>query len=249
MFKENFIFKGVGIALAAFLAIGLFFGFCVRTVDVGEVAVVTQFGNINGVQSSGFHIKSPIEDYNYIDVTQQAVSGNYSTATSDNQSLNQTIIAQVSVNPENAADLYAKFLGSHMDSLVTPMLADAFKSATAGYSIEKVISNRGDLGADMLAAAKAKLEPYGINVVSVEITNVELPEDYKNAVEARKVAEQQLQTAQVKRDTAQVDADTNRITAQSLSQENFTQMFIEKWNGQLPQYMGSGDLSMLLPSR
>lgn len=221
---------------------------CVRTVDVGQVAVVTEFGSVKGVQTNGFHLKSPMEDYNYIDVTQQAVTNGYSTATSDNQSLSQTITAQVAVEPESAAGLYSKFLGGHMDNLVAPMLADAFKSATAGYSIEQVISNRGDLGNDMLDAAKAKLEPYGISVVSVEITNVELPDDYKAAVEARKVAEQQLQTAEVERQTAEVNAETNRITAESLSSENFTQMFIEKWDGQLPQYVGGEDgLSMILP--
>lgn len=244
MFNDKVFRGGIigGIVVVILIILSLL---CVRTVDVGKVAVVTEFGTVKGVQTSGFHIKSPIEDYVYIDVSQQAVSDTYSTATSDNQSLRQDITAQITVNPDSAAELYMTKLGSHMDTLVAPMLADAFKSATAGYTIEQVVSNRGDLGADMLAAAQAKLEPYGITVVSVEITNVYLPDEYASAVAARKVAEQDRQTAQVKLETAEIDAERNRVVAESLSDENFQQMFYEKWDGVLPLYMGDGGNVMI----
>lgn len=226
-------------------ALVLIFGFtlvsctmCTAMVDVGEVAVVTELGVIKGVESNGFHFKSPLQQYNIIDVHQVAVSNVYSTATSDNQSLTQTITAQVAIDPEYVEDLYTKFKGSHMDTLVMPLLADAFKSATAGYSIEEVIANRGALGSDMLALAKAKLDPYGITVISVEVTNVELPEDYKNAVEARKVAEQERETAQVRMETATYEAETNRIISESLSDANLTKMMIEAWDGKLPLSVG-----------
>jgi len=94
-----------------------------------------------------------------------------------------------------------------------------------------------------------RLAPYGIQVVSVEINNVNLPEEYKAAVERQKVAERDQITAGVKNETAKTEADTNRIIAESLDERNFQKLFIEKWDGKMPLYMGGdGSLDMLLPS-
>ena len=82
----------------------------------------------------------------------------------------------------------------------------------------------------------------------MEVKNVELPEEYKAAVERKKVAEQDQETAKVKNETAKTEADTNRVIAESLDSRNFQKLMIEKWNGVLPLYMGGdGSLDMLLP--
>lgn len=239
----------VAIAVSALVALVTLFT-CFAVVGTGQVAVVTRFGNIISVEGQGFHVKAPIDAYNVIDVTQQQVTEQYSTASKDNQSVNQEITAQVVVDPESAQELYTKFLGNHMDGIVKPVLSDGFKSANAKYSLEETIEKRDQLSADMLKAVQDRLEPYGIQVVSVEIKNVELPEEYKAAVERQKVAERDQVTAQVKQETAEIDAETNRITAESLDSRNFQKMFIERWNGSLPLYMGGdGSLDMLLPNQ
>ncbi len=221
---------------------------CVAVVDTGRTAVVTRFGNMVGTEGQGIHLKSPFDRYNMIDVTQQQVTAEYSTATKDNQSLTQEITAQVAVDPDMAEEIYAKFLGNHMDGIVASVLSDGFKSATAKYAIEDVTSDRDSLSADMLKAVQPKLEPYGIRVVSVEIRNVVLPDEYKAAVERQKVAERDQITADVERQTAEIDAEKNKIMAESLSEENFQKLFYEKWDGKLPTYMGGdGGLDMLLP--
>lgn len=247
--KELSFKKIIGGVVAAILLLTIVFGGCFRIVDVGEVGVVTRFGEVVGVEGQGFHVKTPFDNYTIIEVHQQQVTASYSTATADNQSLTQTITAQIVVDPEHAGELYSQFLGNHMDGIVAPTLADGFKTATAKYTIEQVISSRDALGAAMLENVKTRLAVYGINVVSVEVIDVTLPEDYKNAVEAKKVAEQTLAKAEVERQQAEVEAETNRITAQSLSNANFQKMFYDKWNGELPLYFGAqGGLSTLLPS-
>ncbi len=235
---------GIGVILLIWLILS-----SIAVVETGQVAVVTRFGNIVGFEGQGIHLKVPIDSYNIIDVTQQQVTAEYSTATKDNQSITQEITAQVAVNPENAEDLYQKFLGNHMDAIVDPILSDGFKSATAKFSLEDCITARDQLSEEMLKAVKERLAEYGINVVSVEVKNVNLPEEYKAAVERQKVAERDQVTAEVERQTAEINAETNRITAESLSDENFKQRFYEKWDGKLPTYMGGEEgLSMLLPS-
>lgn len=238
---------GVVVAFAVALILAVL---CVAMVGTGKVAVVTRFGNVVGVEGQGLHIKLPIDAYNIIDTTQQQVTEHYSTASKDNQSVNQEITAQIVVNPENVESLYTKFLGNHMDGIVKPVLSDGFKAANAKYSLEETIEKREQLSADMLTAVQERLAPYGIQVVSVEIKNVELPEEYKAAVERQKVAERDQVTAQVEQQTAEIDAETNRVLAESLDERNFQKMFLEKWNGVLPLYVGGdGSLDMLLPSQ
>lgn len=239
----------VAVVVAAAVSIVLAF-MCFSVVGTGQVAVVTRFGNIVAVESQGFHVKTPIDQYNMIDVTQQQVTEQYSTASRDNQSVNQEITAQVVVSPDRAQELYGKFLGNHMEGIVKPVLSDGFKAANAKYSLEETIEKRDQLSADMLQAVQDRLEPYGIQVVSVEIKNVELPEEYKAAVERQKVAERDQETAKVKNITAETEADTNRIIAESLDERNFQKLMLEKWNGVLPLYMGGdGSLDVLLPNQ
>lgn len=239
----------VAVALGAIVAIVVLVS-CIAVVDTGRVAVVTRFGNVIGVERQGIHLKTPIDNYNIIDVTQQQVTAEYSTASKDNQSITQEITAQIVVEPETAQELYVMFLGNHMDGIVRPVLSDGFKAANARFTLEETIEKRDELSAAMLEAVQARLEPYGIRVVSVEINNVALPEEYKQAVERQKVAERDQVTAQVEQETAAIQAETNRILAESLDERNFQKMFIEKWNGTMPLYVGGdGSLDMLLPDK
>lgn len=93
-----------GVALAALVAIIVLVG-CVAVVGTGQTAVVTRFGNVVGTEGQGIHLKLPVDRYNMIDVTQQQVTAEYSTATKDNQSLTQEITAQVVVKPDMAESL------------------------------------------------------------------------------------------------------------------------------------------------
>ena len=222
---------------------------CISVVGTGQVAVVTRFGNVVGTEGQGIHMKLPVDSYHKIDCTQQQVTAEYSTASKDNQSVTQEITAQVVVDPERAEELYAKFLGNHMEGIVAPVLSDGFKAANAKFTLEETIEKRDELSAEMLQAVQDRLEPYGIKVVSVEIKNVALPDEYKAAVERQKVAERDQLTAKVEQETAEIQAQTNKVLADSLDERNFQKMFIEKWDGVLPKYMGGGDsLSMLLPN-
>ena len=108
-----------GVAVAALVAVVVLAN-CFAVVGTGQAAVVTRFGNVVGTEGQGFHLKLPVDRYNMIDVTQQQVTAEYSTATKDNQSLVQEITAQVVVKPDMAEEIYTKFLGNHMDGIVAP---------------------------------------------------------------------------------------------------------------------------------
>lgn len=60
------------------------------------------------------------------------------------------------------------------------------------------------------------------------------------------IALQQLEVAKTKIEIAQAEAEANRIIAESITPEMLMKMLIEKWNGELPDVVGSGEY--ILPS-
>ena len=258
----------LSVVIVVIIAIIILLFATIRTVDTGEVAVVTRFGVITGSQGAGIYIKSPLEEYHIISVTQNQVEDIYYTATKDTQSVNQQIVTQVSVDPTQCEELYRKFTGNHLDGIIKPVLYDGFKSATAGYTLEGAIAQRDALAAVMLDNVKNRLAPYGINVVSVEIKDVQIPEAYAKAVEEKKTAEQiklrteieketaiikasqELEIARLEAEAKKLEASVNETVSQTLTDEILRKMYLDKWDGKLPVYM-SGDsagINMLLPA-
>jgi regulator of protease activity HflC (stomatin/prohibitin superfamily) len=252
--------KKIGISIAVAIFIVIVLTLCIRVVDTGEVAVVTRFGAITGSEGEGLHLKSPIDEYHMIRVTQDQVEEIYYTATKDTQSIDQTIVTQVIVDPTRVEDLYRKFKGNHINGIVKPVLYDGFKSATAGFTLEDAIAKRDQLSAKMLENVKDNLARYGINIVSVEIKDVQIPEEYKKAVEDKKVAEQIRAKTEVEKQTAiiraeqelevkKLEAEANRVVTESLTEQILQKMYLDKWDGKLPMYLGgNGDgIGLMLP--
>ena len=92
---------------------------CITSVDTGEIAVVTEFGKIKSVETAGVHVRAPWANFNKMNVTQQQIEDEYSTATKDSQSITQKITAQIIVKPDKAKELYKSFLNNHINDIVT----------------------------------------------------------------------------------------------------------------------------------
>ena len=230
--------------LVLYLALGI------RVVSPTEIAVVERMGEIVAVKSSGVHYGLRFVDkYNKIDLNQQNMKEEYSTATKDMQSVNEIVNTQYTIDSSKAKQLYLKFLGQHKTSIIQPILSQSVKEITSGYTIEELISKRAELGEKITESAKERLSEYGINVVSIQVVNLELPEEYKKAVEQKKVAEQQVLKAQAELEEAKIKAESNKVISQTFDQNVRYKEFLAKWNGQLPNYIGDGNaLNMLLPS-
>ncbi len=230
------------------LTIWLVSGF--RQISPTEVAVVERFGKIVAVKPSGIHYGfRGIDVYNRIQINQQNIEDEYNTATKDMQTVNQIVQTQYTVDSSKAESLYLKFLNNHLDSIIKPILSQSIKETASKYTIEELISKRAELGQDMTDTAKKRLESYGIKIISIQILNLELPKDYRDAVEQKKVAEQNVQKATAELEEAKIKAEANKVTSASYDENIKYKEFLAKWDGKLPLYQGGdGGLNMLLPS-
>lgn len=237
---------GLGISIIALLIL-----LGVRVIDPSEVGVVIRFGNVVGIKESGVTWQPPLlTKIVKIDVSQRKVDGVYSTSTKDMQTTQEFVTTQYVVDTSKVKDLYKNFLGRHEASIIQPILASVVQDGVSELSIEELVSNRVELANSMTEKAKKELEPYGIKIISMQITDHDFSDSYEAAVEAKKVAEQKVLTAKQEQEAAKITSETNRIMSQSYDENVKFKMFLEKWDGKLPTYMaGENDmLNILLPT-
>lgn len=249
MEKFNLMKKiGTGFVVAFIVLLVLLTG--IRVIDPSEVGVVIRLGNIVGIRESGITWQVPlITKIAKIDVSQKKVDGVYSTSTKDMQTTEEFVTTQYVIDTSKVTELYKNFLGSHEESIIKPILASVVQDGVSTLSIEELVSNRVELANLMTADAKELLEPYGIRIISMQITDHDFSDSYEAAVEAKKVAEQKVLTSKQEQEAAKINAETNRIMSLSYDENVKFKMFLEKWDGKLPTYMaGENDmLNILLP--
>lgn len=242
--------KKIGIGVVVFLIVALA-GLGFRTIKPGEIGIVVRFGNVVAVENSGVSWQFPlVTKIVRIPVNQQKIDGTYSTSTKDMQTTTEFVTTQYVVDVSKAKELYISFLGNHAESIIKPVLASVVQDGVSELTIEELVSQRVELANKMTDNAKALLAPYGITIVGMQITDHDFSDSYESAVEAKKVAEQKVLTAQQEQEAAKIQAETNKIMSQSYDENVKYKMFLEKWNGELPKFM-SGDndmLNILLPT-
>lgn len=158
------------------------------------------------------------------------------------------------------------------DSFVKPNIISWTKEVVAKYKVTDILGKeRENINVALTDYLSKKFEPYGITISNVSLINVSVDKDTQNAINEKINAEQKAETqainnqievdkaeaeAKVKRTNAQAEAEATKIKAEAEAEANkklaesitntlIDKNKIDKWNGELPQYMGD-DLSLIL---
>lgn len=223
----------------------------IRTIKPSTVGIVVRFGKIVSVKENGMTWQMPfVTRITKMDVSQQAIEGIYETSTRDMQTTTEYVTTHFTVDTSKVIPLYTSFLGNHVESLVKPVIATVVQNGVSTVTIGGLVADRVKLANDMTLQAREMLAPYGINIVSMQITNHDFSDAFEAAIEAKIVAEQRVLTATQEQETAKIQAETNRIMSLSYDENVKFKMFLEKWDGKLPLYTAgeNSTLDMLLPT-
>lgn len=253
------VFIGIIIALALLILITSTF----YEVPAGNIGVVTRFGAVNRVAYSGINIKIPFVEKAVMLSIRTQKDEVQATAMSENL---QVVTSQIAVNyhldGNHAKEVYQNVGANYAEIIVAPAIQNTFKAVTAKFNAEELITKRDEVR--MLAEEELtkQLEPYFIVVENFNIVNFDFSEEYQNAIEAKQVTQQQVETSKQKLAQAEIDAQTVIAQAQgqadaqkalaetgALTDEYLQYLFLTKWNGVLPQVMTSGSNSMIDVSR
>jgi len=227
----------------------------VYTVPAGYVGVITRFDAVIGVANPGLGFKIPFVDQ-IVDMSVQTQKDEVdASAMSENL---QVVTSQIAINyhldGKRASAVYQNIGTDYADVIVAPAVQNTFKAVTAQYTAEQLITNREEVRAKAEDELTSRLAPYNIIVENFNIVNFDFSSEYQAAIEAKQVAEQQVQTSQQKLDQAKIDAETVVAQAQgqadaqaalkntgSLTPEYLEYLFLTKWDGKLPSVMSGAN--------
>ncbi len=266
---EAFELKGpkprtIGIIVIFLILLAFVWGTFV-IVPAGHRGVVLWWGSVeNRVMGEGFNLKVPFaERVIKIDVrVRPHPFKEIDAASKEYQMVKLTGMMNFHIDPSYVNDLYQKVGLDFADKVIDPAFNDFVKEVIPFYQITEVLPKREEIRKRAMTKLGDNLARYHIIVDDIYFANIRFSQGYENAVEAKQIAQQQVETqrqilaqreieAQQKVATAKGEAESILVVAQGQAKANdalsrsispilVQYKSIEKWNGILPQVSGGG---------
>lgn len=245
--RQPLLSRRTKIIIIIVAAVLFFLLFMFRTVGAGSVGIITRFGNVDRVATSGIAIKLPwpIEHIEKMEIRVQKEELAAQAATSDLQDVNATLALNYALDNETALRVYKELGKDYKDRVVTPAVQESFKASTAQYTAQQLITERSAAKGKAYDSIKSRLAKYGIRVVDLNIVNLAYSAEFNKAIEAVQVANQNVARARQELETTKIEAEKAITTAQGqaeaqrVQQQTLTPLIIQKeainkWNGVMP---------------
>jgi regulator of protease activity HflC (stomatin/prohibitin superfamily) len=246
----------------------------VRIVDSTEIGVVRRFGELKSTIDGGINLVNPFTDtVTKYDLKVQATETSFASYTKDAQPLVSSIEYQYSIDGAYALDIAREYGTQEMlQSKLGNIIEERVKVVFSRYSAMNLLESRSTLSPEVLAEMKDLSNMFHIRVTSVIVKDIDFSEAFEASVEAKMEAEQEaLKAEQEKKKAviqaeqaeevatiearaqvaaAQGEAEALKIKRDALSQMPDTyiqQLYLETWNGVLPQIITNGSGLMIAP--
>jgi regulator of protease activity HflC (stomatin/prohibitin superfamily) len=167
-------------------------------------------------------------------------------------------IVNYSIKREKVPYIFGKYrreLSDIEDGFLKTAIFEAFRIVTNSYNADALISSRQEFDSKVRKALEEQLLPEGF-ILSQFTSNLLYPETFKKAIEAKNnavqsalMAENQVKTAEAQAKikvataegnaqamlaTARAEAESYKLKQSAITPMLLQQMWIEKWNGQMP---------------
>jgi regulator of protease activity HflC (stomatin/prohibitin superfamily) len=232
-------------------------------VPAGHRGVVLWWGSVEKrIMGEGLNFKVPIaERVIKVDVKVQPHPFKEIDASSkEYQMVKMTGMMNFHIDPAYVNDLYQKVGLDFADKVIDPAFNDFVKEVVPTYPIGEILPKREEIRQRAMAKLGDNLSRYHIIVDDIYFASIRFSPGYEGAIEAKQVAQQQVETqkqvlaqreieAQQKVATAKGEAESILVVAQGQAKANdalsrsispilVQYKGIEKWNGILPQVSG-----------
>ena len=223
-------------------AVVLFFLLCFRVVGVGQVGIVTQFGQVTRTAQSGVVIKAPwpIQRLTKMNIKTQKEQQDASAASKDLQTVTTTIALNYHLTPETAKKVFVEVGTGYSAVIIDPILQESIKSVTSKYNAAELIEQRNQVEVALQQKLESKLTSRGITIDNVSIVNFNFSDAFDQSIEQKQVAQQNAQKAQYELQTATTRAQAQDVQARTLTPEYLQLQDIEKWDGHMPNTVAGG---------
>lgn len=240
-----------GLTIFVFLVVVLLISLSVFMVPAGSVGVVTRFGAVSRVAQPGLGMKIPLVDSVHLMSVRTQKDEVSASAMSENlQVVTSTVAINYHLDGMYAVQVYQNIGTNYADIIIAPALQNTFKSVTAKFTAEELITDREAVRQEAEKELTDRLAPYHIVVENFNIVNFDFSPEFQAAIEAKQVAQQAVETSKQKLAQAEIDAQTLVTQAQgqadaqkafndsgALTPEYLQYLFLTQWDGVLPTVM------------
>jgi len=235
---ESLEFRGlhprtIGMGVVLLLLVSLLWGTFV-IVPAGSRGVVLWWGSVeNRIMNEGLNFKVPLaETVMKVDVRVQPHPFREIDASSkEYQIVKMTGMMNFHINPGFVNDLYQKVGLDFANKVIDPAFNDFVKEVVPMYPIGEILPKREEIRQTAMKKLGNNLARYHIIVDDIYFANIRFSPEYEKAIEAKQVAQQQVETqrqvlaqreieAQQKVATAKGEAESIFVVAQEQAKAN-----------------------------
>lgn len=216
-------------------------------VNAGSVGVVTQFGAVTGTNfEQGMHFKIPfIQGVDTFDVRTQKEQVEAAAASADLQTVHSVVAVNYHLDAKQVSSVFREIGTKYKERVLDPAVQESFKYTTAQFTAEQLITKREEVKSKALEHLKQRMATFHIIVDEFNIVNFDFSPEFNAAIEAKQVAQQNVEKA--KQDLARIEVEAKQKVAeangtaqsQALLRPNLTPEYLQylainKWDGKLP---------------
>ena len=193
-------------------------------IEDGQAGVKADFGKISDQPlGTGWHFYLPmiawVETW---DVKTQELKET-ATVPSSEGLISQLDISVLYNVPKDKVVSVRKTTGQdYRETILEPYVREAIRNVVSGYAVKALFSGEGrhEIGSNILAFLKEKLEPRGVNVQDVLLRDVRLPPTFGASIEAKLRAEQESLQKEFELTKAKKDAEIEVARAEGVAKSN-----------------------------
>jgi prohibitin 1 len=208
--KIGFLLLGIFILILVWASVAY--------VPSGHVGVLTLFGRVTGdVLQEGTHFVNPFKVNNTMSIRTQELKETASVPSDEGLVMTLDTSLLFRLSPEKAAEVFRTIGPNYVEVVVEPNLRSTIRAVTSQHSANALYTGaREEVAQQITKELVGQLGARGVEVQSVLLRDIQLPQMLKGSIEAKQQAEQDsLRMAFILQKEKQ-EADRKRIEAQGI---------------------------------
>jgi len=224
-----------GAVIAFLVLVAIVLSFSATTVSARAVGIQTSFGKYQDTLSNGFHFTAPWSNVEEFSTQVQDLDIKVPVAFDGGSGGDAVITVLWAIDADDAEQLWKdwKTFDRVKDRLVAPAARTGIAAEFSNYAPEaaKDGNNRVAIQDAVLEDLKSDLNDNGVDVRSIQLTDVNLGERAQNSVDRIAEAASNTERAVEEQERARIEAETAKIRQESQTPEALQRYCLEIVNG------------------
>lgn len=204
------------VLLVSIIIAGVIAANAVAIVPPGYRGVLLTWGKVEEVNlPEGIVFKTPFaQEVVMVSVMIQKAEVTESTASNDLQEITTKLAVHYRIRMDSAWKVYQSMRQDYLHLLIEPVIMEELKATTADWTAEHLITERPLVVEQLTNSLNKRLNPFGIDVLTVNIIDFNFSPAFWSAIERKVVAQQDALTEKNKMEIARYQQLQAIITAE-----------------------------------